>query len=99
MGIDDDRTDIQPINHGWLASSIDVVRGGEGRAATLTILDFQAVVNESTICHSGSIASRSQTWLRKTTQEVASIGSITGYIDARKFLRRFAKPCLASRSY
>ena len=28
-GIDDDRTDIQPINHGWLASSIDVFRGGE----------------------------------------------------------------------
>ena len=57
---------------------------------------LQAEVEQSTFRSSGLRPLLSPTWLRKTTQEVASIGSVTEYIDAISCVS-FEKPCLASQ--
>ena len=54
-------------------SLVERVQSGEG---------IPAQVEQSTICSLSSRALWSQTWLHKTTQEVASIGSTTRLIDA-----------------
>ena len=58
---------------------------------------LQVVVQQSTICPSGSRALRSQTWLRKIDARSCVEWLITDYIDAISCVD-FAKPCLASQS-
>ena len=58
---------------------------------------LQPVVQQSTICPSGSRALRSQTWLRKIDLRNCVEWLITEYIDAISCVD-FAKPCLASQS-
>jgi len=63
-----------------------------------TVERLQPVVQQSTICPSGLEALQSRTWLRKMTQEIASIYLHIEPNDATS-CADFAKPCLASQSF
>ena len=62
---------LSPKDELWIVPLLLAVLQG------MPVEGLQPVVQQSTVSPSGSRTLRSQTWLRKTTQEVASIGSIS----------------------
>ena len=63
----------------------------------MSIKGLQSVVQQSTVCPSGSEALRSQTWLCKIDARNCVEWVITEYLNVISCVD-FAKPCLASQS-